>query len=265
MINTQRINTGLQLSQQITTQNPIAVGKTSVAHRLDPQNSKLTAFLIAERQTSEVVDRDVLQLFRKIEAGFDESELGGLCFELGVDIEDLNGRTRLDKIRALITYMERRNRMPDLVERCAALRSDTDWSVTKKGGEETAVLSKLNIAVVIDIARPALRNVAAYLDNQGIDANFVVFRHAEPGQFFSVHDNWQQLAITFGDVMDRIKREFNGVKIHFFMAGPGALLFSMGCIWGTVDEAVIYHYENNTYHAVLSTTRELRQIVSGWS
>ncbi|MCP4426848.1 MAG: SAVED domain-containing protein [Chloroflexi bacterium] len=265
MNNQQLINSGLILLGHIQDERLTASSDTAVLQRIDPQNSKLTAHLIAERQADGAGERDVLQLFRKIEAGFDESELGELCFELGVDVEDLNGRNRLDKIRSLITHLERRNRLPDLVKRCAALRTDTDWGVTEEGGRETAILSKLNITVVIDIARPALRNVATYLDYQRIDANFIVFRHKQAGQFFSVHDDWQQLAITFGDVMDRIKREFNGACLHFFMAGPGALLFSMGCIWGTVDEAVVYHYENSLYHPVLSTTRKLRQISSGWT
>lgn len=264
MNNQQLINDGLALLEQTQNERLAVFSDTVLLQRLDPQNSKLTAFLIAERQTTGEKKRDVLQLFRKIEARFNESELGGLCFELGVEVEDLNGRNHLDKVRSLSTYMQRRNRLHELVERCAALRPDTDWSVEESGGE-TAIFSKLNMAVVIDIARPALRNVAAYLDHKDIDANFVVFRHAEPGQFFNINDDWHQLAITFGDVMDRVKREFNGAKIHFFMAGPGALLFSMGCIWGTVDEAVIYHYENNTYYPVLNTTRELRQIPSGWS
>ena len=52
----------------------MAMGNTAVLHRLDPQNSKLAAWHIAERQMGGVGERDVLRLFRKIEAG--------LCFEL---------------------------------------------------------------------------------------------------------------------------------------------------------------------------------------
>jgi hypothetical protein len=122
MNNSQLVQAGLSLMEQISEHDPVAVGDTAVLQRLDPQNSKLTAWLIAERQSSETEERDVLRLFRQIEAGFDESELAGLCFELGVDMENLNGHNRLDKIRSLVTYMQRRSRLPDLVERCARIR-----------------------------------------------------------------------------------------------------------------------------------------------
>lgn len=75
MNNTQLINTGLQLSQQITVPKPIMVSETAVAQNCPPPSTKLTATQIAER--------NILRLFRKIEAGFGKSELAGLCFVLG--------------------------------------------------------------------------------------------------------------------------------------------------------------------------------------
>lgn len=243
----------------------VSVSPDTLVQRYDAANSKLHAYLIAARLSpDENNHRDILQLYRKMEPIFNESEIQELCFELDIDYEDLNGRNRLDKLRELITYMQRRNRLSDLVELCQAKRPRLNWDVDRVAKSETAVQPKLNIAVVVDVARPALRNAAVYLDDAAIDANFLVFRHEQPGTFFDVKDDWQQLAITFGDVMDRLKREFNGVKLHFFLAGPGGLLFAMGCIWGTVDEAMVYHYENNTYYPVVPISRELRQVLSGW-
>lgn len=244
---------------------PVAVSPDTLVQRYDAANSKLHAYLIAARLSpDENKQRDILQLYRKMEPVFNESELQEACFELDVDYEDLNGRNRLDKLRELITYMARRQQLVDLVTLCKAKRPRLNWEVDKVVVSETAVQPKLNIAVVVDVARPALRNAAVYLDDAAIDANFLVFRHEQPGIFFDVKDDWQQLAITFGDVMDRLKREFNGAKLHFFLAAPGGLLFAMGCIWGTVDEAIVYHYENNTYYPVVPISRELRQVLSGW-
>lgn len=265
MKNIDLIENGLELLQTHPTR-PTAVSPTTLLQRYDTGNSQLHAYLIASRLVTEQGEqRDILQLYRKMEPRFNESELAAICFELGVNYEDLNGRNRLDKLRELITHIERRQRLPDLIKVIQKQRPQNAWGLDSIEASETAVQPKLNIAVVIDIARPALRNVATYLDDQNIETNFILFRHAEPGHFFSTNDDWQSLAITFSDVMAKVKRKFDGANPHFFMAGPGALLFAMGCIWGTVDDAIVYHYENNTYHPVLPITRELRKIISNWT
>lgn len=261
MSNLTLIGNGLPLIKYISKHNPVGKGEMAVVQRIDSQNSKLTAHLIMERQVSTAVDREMQQLSPKIQASFDKSELRQLCFDLGVDMEDLNGDNRLDKIHSLVTYMKRRNRLPDLVKRCAHLRPDTDWKIDD---DDIEIVLKSETAVVVDIARPAVQKVAKYLDDQGINANFLVFNNEEGG-FFKISDDWEQLTITFNDVMDKVKRKFPDTRIHFFMAGPGVLLFAMGCVWGTVDNAIVYHYDNggtNTYYPMLKTTRKLRQTTS---
>lgn len=266
MTNDQLINQALALWPQVTPENPTAVAEETLVQRYDTNHSKLHAYLVASRlPDSTQKPNNILQLFRKMEPLFNESELRGLCFDLDITYEDLSGQNRQDKLRELITYSERRQRLPELVNRCQELRPQANWELDRLTRTETAVQPKLNIAVVVDVARPILRNVAAYLDDTGLDVNFVVLRHQRSGQFFSVTDDWGQLSVTFAEVMDRIKREFNGAQIHFFLAGPVSLLFAFGCIWGTVDQAIVYHYENDTYHPVLPITRTLRQIPSGWA
>jgi len=261
MSNVQLVNAGVTLLGESNQPNgTITKGNIAVIQRLDSQNSKLAANLIMERQISTVVDREMQQLLPKIKSSFDKSELRQLCFTLDVDIEDLNGDSRSDKILSLIEYMERREQLFLLREQCANLRPATDWGMS----DDVDIVPKSETAVVIDVARPAVQKVAAYLDAQGTKANFLVFNNKEGG-FFKINDDWEQLTITFSDVMDKVKRKFPETRIHFFMAGPGALLFAMGCIWGTVDNAVVYHYDNggtNTYYPMLETTRKLRQITS---
>lgn len=266
MTNQQLITDGLALLPQLSARNQTAVSAATLLQRYDAGNSKLHAYLMASRPTDTTSGHsNLLQLYRKMEPAFDESELHGLCFDMSIDYDDLKGENRPDKLRALITYVNRRQELPKLVSRCRLLRPHQNWDLEKLVQTETGIQSKLNLAAVIDIARPTLQNVAAYLDDKEMAVNFVVFRHQQPGQFFDVNDDWQALVITFGDVMDRVKREFNGAKIHFFMAGPSSLLFAMACVWGTVDEALVYHYENDTYHPVIPITRNLRQVLSGWS
>lgn len=228
-------------------------------NRYDIDGSKLAALLIIELIDStnrNTPVNDALKLLRRMKDRFNERELNDLCFRLNVGYEDLKGNNQLEKIRELIKYMTQRCRLSDLIMLCTELHPGLDWDVVIKDRGKTT-LPKLDVAIVIDVARPILQNVASYLDDKNIDANFVVFRHEQVGQFFSIEDDWQQISNVFGIVMDRVKREFDGAQIHFFLAGPGALLFNVGCIWGTIDDAKVYHYQNNTYHLVISLQQML--------
>lgn len=266
MNNVQLINAGIKLIGQGGKQGAAAANNTAVVQRIDNGRSQLTAYLITELQIAPPDDHaNLLELAQKLETSFNESELRDLCFRLQMDYENVAGQTKRDKIRELVLHAQRHGTIDVLIATAADLRPRIQWQTAVQTREGTPIVSKLDMAVVIDVARSAAGNAAQYLDTGGVSANFVLLRHAQPGAFFSMNDNWQQLIITFGEVMDQVKREFAGAHLHFFMAGPGALLFSMGCVWGTVDEAVVYHYEESTYHPVLKTSREMRHVATGWS
>lgn len=266
MNNVQLVNAGIKLIGQGVKQGEATKDNTAVIQRIDNGRSQFAAYLITQPQSGLQDDHaNLLELAQKIETGFNESELRDLCFRLHLDYENVAGNTKRDKIRELLLHTQRHGTLNELIAIAADMRPKVQWQTAAQTQGKIPIVSKLDMAVVIDVARSAAGNVAQYLDTGGVSANFVLLRHVQPGAFFSVNDNWQQLIVAFGEVMDRVKREFAGAHLHFFMAGPGALLFSMGCVWGTVDEAVVYHYEENTYHPVLKTTRELRHIATGWS
>jgi hypothetical protein len=52
------------------------------------------------------------------------SELKTLCFDLGLDYENLAGDTKTDKVVNLISYFENRQQLERLVKAVQALRSD---------------------------------------------------------------------------------------------------------------------------------------------
>jgi hypothetical protein len=60
----------------------------------------------------------------------DDSELRTLCFDLGIDYADLPGEGRADKARELIAYLDRRDRIPDLLSVGHQLRPDILWPQT---------------------------------------------------------------------------------------------------------------------------------------
>jgi len=50
-----------------------------------------------------------------------------LCFTLNVEYEDLDGLTRQELALDLIEFMNRRNRLRELIETCQKLRPNISW------------------------------------------------------------------------------------------------------------------------------------------
>jgi hypothetical protein len=69
-----------------------------------------------------------LSLFRDLLATrFTLAELQSLCLDLGIPYEELPGDTLTEKIEGLIGYTRRREMLPQLWERCRALRPIVGW------------------------------------------------------------------------------------------------------------------------------------------
>jgi hypothetical protein len=70
---------------------------------------------------------DPAALRRDMVKSLDESELRNLCFDLGVDYENLPGVNKGDKIRELISYVMRRHRVHDFLVAGIKLYPDMAW------------------------------------------------------------------------------------------------------------------------------------------
>lgn len=259
MSNSQLVDAGLRLMTQINEHNPIAVGDTAVSHQLHA-TPQLTATLIAQRQSgSDIEQANLVKLFQKIDRHFNDADLRDLCFQLNVEYENLAGQGKRDKVRELVLWMKRNGRLPDLITLASQLRPNTRWQDSPQRAGETDIVAKLNVAVVVDIAhRSTIRDVARYLDEVERDANFLLLQHASPDKLLAPEEKWDGFVTAFAHTMNNIKHNFSGAKLHFFLAAPGALIFGLGCIWGTVDEAELYHYQSGTYYPVISISRDLR-------
>lgn len=71
---------------------------------------------------------DIALLRRKIVNAFNWEELSTLCFDLGVEFEELEGKSKGAKARELIKYMQRHNRLDDLFAACQSNRPSVDWN-----------------------------------------------------------------------------------------------------------------------------------------
>ena len=70
---------------------------------------------------------DTTQLRQMIVDHFNKGELRSLCFDLGIDYEDLAGSGKVDKARELIEYCERHGRAAELISACRRLRPHLTW------------------------------------------------------------------------------------------------------------------------------------------
>jgi hypothetical protein len=67
------------------------------------------------------------KLCQLLSTHFDEEELRTLCFDLGIDYDDLRSEGKANKARELVAYLERRGRIPDLVAIGKRLRPHVNW------------------------------------------------------------------------------------------------------------------------------------------
>ena len=59
---------------------------------------------------------------------FGDTDLRDLCFDMDVDYQCLPGESKADKARELVTHLEHRSRIPELIKRCKELRPNVDWN-----------------------------------------------------------------------------------------------------------------------------------------
>lgn len=87
--------------------------------------STRTVDAVSERRSLEPGYRTRLR--QLLSTCFDAGELRTLCFDLGVEYDDLPGAGKADKARELITYLERHSRIYELWEIGKRLRPDVPW------------------------------------------------------------------------------------------------------------------------------------------
>jgi len=68
-----------------------------------------------------------VSLYRGILTSFNKDELEGLCFELGVDYDSLEGEAKPAKVRALISFMNRRGQLGQLIDTLHKVRPNESW------------------------------------------------------------------------------------------------------------------------------------------
>jgi hypothetical protein len=71
----------------------------------------------------------LVRLYEVLAKHFDVGELQTLCFQLGLDYDDLGGAGKSGKARELVAFLERRGRIVELLAIGKQLRPDVAWEV----------------------------------------------------------------------------------------------------------------------------------------
>ncbi|MFC1466278.1 MAG: hypothetical protein ACFLMY_15665 [Candidatus Brachytrichaceae bacterium NZ_4S206] len=116
------------LTQEVSSAGVPGDARALVAQTFQPVAASEAHDVAQMAQTPSVAYR--VRLRELMLKHFDISELKTLCFDLGVDYESLGSADagRTDKVRELILYFERRDRLSELVTACARLRPETSWT-----------------------------------------------------------------------------------------------------------------------------------------
>lgn len=83
-----------------------------------------------------MVEEKPLDLQQALIECFNLNEMRQICFELGIDYDDILGNTPTDKSRELILFLHRRNKLHQLVYLCSQKRDHIDWSYLLKAYEK---------------------------------------------------------------------------------------------------------------------------------
>ena len=115
-----------------------------------------------------------LKLLEILRTYFDDSELRDVCFLLDVDYDLLPGRSKGEKARELITYLERRQKITELIAICKQLRPDLSFGILENEDSSNQTKSQLplftsdkqsleNITSLVNVAEEILAQANNYL------------------------------------------------------------------------------------------------------
>jgi hypothetical protein len=115
------------------------------------------------------------QFRQQIAKSFNLNELEQLAFGLGVDWDELDGRTKTNKIQALITHCQRRQQLTELIAHLRQERPDVVWPEARElaaalttamtsdpqGRNRQNILNNIHYTWIEGVLEPSLHNDVA--------------------------------------------------------------------------------------------------------
>ena len=81
----------------------------------------------------------------------DDEEIRTLCFDLSIDYESLTGMGKAGKVRELVAYMKRYDRLEELIDHVQRQRPDIDWSPVTQPDVPSFISSQDSVPSVFDL------------------------------------------------------------------------------------------------------------------
>lgn len=196
---------------------------------------------------------DRINLLNKLVAHFNLDELKTLCFYLNVEYEVLPGDGKETKIRELITYLERRNRIFELWEICNRLRPENFSDI--KTNEKVSKLAEINLSKTnSEIKIPLLFLAADPSELSRLRLGEEIREIKERLQLSNLRENFilhQSLAVRSLDVSQALLDSRANI-VHFSGHGTsdGALCFQnqSGTAYLVHPDSLAYLFEQFTAH-----------------
>lgn len=109
------------------------------------------------QSATSVPSETLSQLRENLLHHFNLDEFRTLCFDVGVDYDDLPGESKSGKARELITFLDRQGRLHDLIHRCAELRPRV-WQHPSVPGNPLAEKPSLKATLAGDLSERISRS-----------------------------------------------------------------------------------------------------------
>ena len=145
------------------------------------------------------------ELRKKLVDRLNEQELRDLCFDLRVDYEALPAEGKAGKARELVSYLERRGRIPELIKKCSALRPDVSWEEVLETTSKTFAATSSQSAWLI--ASKTTKAAAYYLS--GLSYQML-------GQVSEACNSYQEALKLFRDAQSGWQRQGNSDRAKAF-------------------------------------------------
>jgi hypothetical protein len=95
-----------------------------------------------------------VRLREQLDSLFSQDDIRVLCFDLGIDFDNLAGGTKQVKVQSLIVYCEQRGRVDDLIQRATAINPNMIWPAQRPSNNR---LTTAQLAYVHEIALRTLK------------------------------------------------------------------------------------------------------------
>ncbi len=200
----------------------------------------------------EHIANDILEFFQQIEPG----TTAMLKVGSAVGVAGKYGVAVYQKGKQFVTYIVTKinKKQPETLPSPITLEPVANFN---------QLVSKQDVAILIDINRRMLMDVSRHLDKNKIDADLIIITNDEKysSEIKFLQDDkpeeWEEIVRDFSKVINAVKFSVGQANVHIFMSVPLPVAFGLGSVSGTVDNANIYHYHNG-YYKVLETKRLLR-------